>query len=181
MDSASNWLLNAAEVGGQSNMKEVAVSLGITDDSGRSYAQEFDDAIPSLSYETRFYGLVGATLVGLVCNILGTWWLSTGDLQMFAIYYAVGSVISIAGTCFLFGPCSQLRSMFAPIRRAATIVYLLSIFATVFVAVEVGQVIPTVFCLVVQFAAYVYYCASYLPGGRACLRACIGSICKADV
>lgn len=157
-------------------MREVTVALGLSDDSGKTFQQEFDEAV-SCSYESRMYGFVGAFVLGWVFNIVGVIWLGTGNVKIFALFYCLGSITSICGTCFLFGPCAQIKSMFQPIRAVATIVYLVSIALTIFVAIKVGTLIPIVACLVVQFCAYVYYCASYIPYGRAAIRNCLSAAC----
>ena len=149
------------------------MALGISDESGRTFQQEFDEAV-SCSYQTRMYGFAASCGLGLLFSILATVWLAQGNVKVFAYYYCAGSIISIAATCFLFGPCAQLKSMFAPIRRYATIVYLLTIVLTLFVAIQYGSVLAIIGCIIVQFAAYIYYCASYIPYGRTVIQACLG-------
>lgn len=157
-------------------MRDVAISLGINDGGGKTFQQEFDEAV-SCSYKTRLLGFATMAALGWISNVIGLSWLAAGDMKMFAIQFCIGSIVSIAATCFLFGPCAQIKRMFEPVRAGATIVYLLSIAATIIVAVKVGQFIPILLCVLVQFCAYIYYCLSYIPYGRACLRNAISSIC----
>jgi hypothetical protein len=160
-------------------MREVALSLGIVDEEGKTFQQEFDEAL-SCSYQTRMIGFFAMFGLGWLSNAIGAGWLATGDMKMFAIYYCIGSLVSIGATCFLFGPCAQLKSMFDPVRAGATVVYLISIAATIIMAVEVGKFLPILFCLIIQFCAYVYYCFSYIPYGRACLRSSVTSLCRSS-
>lgn len=39
-----------------------------------------------------------------------------GDPEPFATMYTIGNVLGIASTCFLFGPLTQFKKMFAPTR-----------------------------------------------------------------
>lgn len=35
------------------------------------------------------------------------------DIRAFAITYTIGNIISLSSTLFLYGPCAQLKKMFA--------------------------------------------------------------------
>lgn len=141
-----------------------------------SFQKEFDDAV-SCSYKTRVIGFIGCVIAGWICNIGGAAWMAVGDIQMFAGYFCAGSIFCITATCFLFTPTAQLKSMFDPIRAWASVVYLISIIATLVVAFQVGSFVAIVFCLLFQTAAYVWYCASYIPYGRAAIKSCLGNTC----
>lgn len=58
-------------------------------------------------------------------------------LTVFAIFYTLGNIISLASTCFLMGPVNQIKKMFAPTRIIATIIVLVSIGLTLFAAIKV--------------------------------------------
>jgi hypothetical protein len=95
----------------------------------------------------------------------------------FAIFYTFGNILAIIGGMFLSGPCSQLKSMFEPMRLIATLIYLGSMALTLFVAFK-GYPGGIVFlCAFIQFLAMIWYFASYLPFGRKIISGCVGSVC----
>ena len=80
---------------------------------------------------------------------------------------------------FIFGPMAQLKTMFKPIRRAATIIYLITIVTTLVFAFAIENPGPLVLCsLAVQFIAMIWYCASYVPYGRKMIKKMIGGVFK---
>ncbi len=58
-------------------------------------------------------------------------------------------------TMFLFGPVKQLKTMFDPIRAAATVVFLVSLVATIILAVIVRLWLPVVCSMIIQLCAMV--------------------------
>lgn len=42
--------------------------------------------------------------------------LMKGNPEPFAVMYSVGNLIGLCSTCFLYGPWSQFKKMFAPTR-----------------------------------------------------------------
>jgi hypothetical protein len=75
------------------------------------------------------------------------------------------------------GPLKQLRSMLASGRWIATLVYVVSIAATLAVAFTVhgiAGVALVLVLLVVQLLAFVWYAATYIPGGQAFLGRLVG-------
>jgi len=175
--NATMQLVYCVKTKKKGRMKQVSVALGLSDDGGRTWKQEFDEAV-SLSYTARLIGFISLFSIGWILNILGAASLTTGNLKLFAIYYSMGNILTILSTCFLFGPCGQIKRMFDPIRIWATLVYLAAIVATIIVAVKYGQVGPVLACLLFQFCAMVYYSFSYIPYGREMLRSCVCAPCR---
>lgn len=64
--------------------------------------------------------------------------LITGNPGPFALTYSCGNILSIAGTSFIVGPCSQMKKMFKNSRWMASVVYLVSIGTTIFCCVYRG-------------------------------------------
>jgi hypothetical protein len=155
-------------------LKSVAVSLGLSDEGGRTFQQEFDDAV-KCSYSTRIAGFAICFAAGWLCNGLAIMWLGMTQFKTFAIYYTIGNIINLGGSFFLWGPCSQLKSMFDPIRAWASILYLASLTATIVVSIKYPNVFLVLALVLVQLAAYIWYCASYIPYGRTMLRSCLAS------
>jgi hypothetical protein len=130
----------------------------------------------ALDRTTRLIGFGACFVFGWVVSGLGL--LFIGEPSTFAGYYSAGNILGICSTFFLFGPCAQLKRMFDRVRVFATIVYLLAIGLTLFVAIEVGNIFLVLLCMAFQCLAMIWYCASYIPYGRKCLQSCVGSICQ---
>ncbi|CAM9208810.1 unnamed protein product [Hapterophycus canaliculatus] len=144
----------------------------------KSTLQEMEEAVcsvcPSLSWRNRLIGY-GATLACGFCLSFGSLFrfgqLLTGNPRPFVLYFSLGSLLSICSSFFLTGPWKQLKKMFMPVRAVATIIYLVTLSMTLFVALSPYAYIPgrgiLLLCLVVvQFLAYVWYTLSYVPFAR---------------
>ena len=134
---------------------------------------------PSLSWEDRVMGFLGCYIIGVALGIssLMSWaQLIGGNPAPFAIKQVASSLLGLLSTSFLVGPRTQLKSMMAPVRLGATIIYLASILLT-FVSAVVFHFGPlTLLAMVLQFCALLWYSLSYIPFGRHCLRGCLGRI-----
>ena len=78
-------------------------------------------------------------------------------------------MISICASFFLNGPWSQIKKMFAPTRRIATVVYVSTLALTLFVALTppvFGQGLILIVLVAVQFIAMLWYALSYIPFAR---------------
>ncbi len=87
------------------------------------------------------------------------------------LYFSLGSVLSICSSFFLTGPWKQLKKMFAPARAVATVIYLVTLALTLFVALSPyasvpGRGIILLVLVAVQFLSYVWYTLSYVPFAR---------------
>src|SRR5690348_7706836 len=113
-------------------------------------------------------GFVACFAIGWVISLLSLLAIPqiASHPEKFALLYTFGNIISLFSTMFLWGPCKQIRDMFKPIRLGATIVYLLSLALTLFLAFYVQMVLPVLASILVQFCAMVWYSASYIPYGR---------------
>lgn len=94
-----------------------------------------------------------------------------GDPRPFALYFTLGSLLSICSSFFLTGPWKQVKKMFSPVRAVATGMYLTTLALTLFVALSPYASVPgrgiMLLCLVaVQFVSYVWYTLSYIPFAR---------------
>eukprot|EP00736_Rhodelphis_marinus_P008403 Rmarinus@m.23646 len=97
-----------------------------------------------------------------------------GHPSKFAIPYSAGNLLSLGSTSFLVGPWKQMQSMCDPTRAIASTVYLISLVATLYVALiqplPKANALLVLFLLVLQFSALIWYCASYVPFARRCIR-----------
>lgn len=143
----------------------------------KSELEKFQEEIcPSLSYEQRLYGFIGCFVTGWIISLLSCFALVHIKDQpgKFAVLYTFGNVVALCSTCFLWGPCSQLKSMMKSHRLIASILYLVSMVATLVCAFTGQKVILIVLCIFVQFFALLWYCLSYIPYARQMVKACIG-------
>ncbi|OQV22430.1 Vesicle transport protein SFT2B [Hypsibius exemplaris] len=128
----------------------------------------------SLSWETRIKGFIGCFVVGCLLSVMGTAFLWV-SLTLFAVFYTLGNLVSLGSTCFLMGPVSQVKKMFAETRWIATLVMVLFFALTLCAALWWhNKVLAVVFC-VGQFLAMTWYSISYIPYARNAVKSCVGS------
>ncbi|TDH69298.1 hypothetical protein CCR75_002545 [Bremia lactucae] len=126
-----------------------------------------------LTKRQRLYGAIGCYLFGVLCGILSTLMLYGGPkhVKQFAFFYTLGSVCSIGSSLFLIGPLRQLKVMCMPVRRVACCIWMSAMTTTLIIAFAFPKAGPLVLLLVIiQYAAMLWYGASYVPYGRAILR-----------
>jgi len=132
---------------------------------------------PSLSWKTRLYGFGICFGIGVVLSIIATILLfTTQSPANFAVPYCFAAVISLFATGFLMGPINQCKKMFDKTRILATIVYLVSILATLLVAFLSGNGGLVLICIIIQCLALFWYALSYIPYGRQALTSCCGAV-----
>ena len=135
---------------------------------------------PELSWEERVMGFFGCWAIGFalsLSSVLSFPMLLLGDPAPFAWKYSVGNVLGLASSTFLVGPRAQLEAMASPVRLGATACYLASIALTVFAALGLEHAPLTLTAMTIQFAALLWYCASFIPFGREMLRHCMARWC----
>ena len=135
---------------------------------------------PTLSWDERLMGFRGCFAIGLAVSLTSMFsfvQLLAGDPAPFAWKYSIGNVLAIASSGFLVGPRSQLEKMASPLRLGATLLYLASIALTLIAALVLRYAPLTMLCIVAQFCALAWYCASYIPFGRTCLVHCTRRWC----
>ncbi|KAF9110000.1 Vesicle transport protein SFT2B [Mortierella sp. AM989] len=109
-------------------------------------------------------------------DLYSTLAIATGLLALFAVFFTLGNIVSILSTTFLIGPGKQLKTMFAPVRMVATIVFLSMIVITLIVAFTIkGASLLCLILCIIQFLALFWYSASYIPYGRAAIKKVVGS------
>ncbi|KAH7462492.1 hypothetical protein PRIC1_014941 [Phytophthora ramorum] len=126
-----------------------------------------------LTKRQRLYGAVGCYVFGALCGFLSTMmmWGGPKHLKQFAFFYTLGSLCSIGSSLFLIGPMRQLKVMCMPVRRVACIIWMSAMTTTLIIAFGFPKAGPLVLLLViVQYAAMLWYGASFIPYGRAILR-----------
>ncbi|KAG3071834.1 hypothetical protein PI124_g20444 [Phytophthora idaei] len=135
---------------------------------------------PSLTKKQRLIGFASCFVLGYLVSFGSTFALIAGSDNgtKFGITYTLGNIISLCGSGFLVGPKQQVKLMFKPVRRIATIVYLVMIVVVLAVALAAPQLGLVVLLLVlIQCAAAVWYSASYIPYGRKILTSIAQKVC----
>ena len=139
---------------------------------------------PQLTYQQRIGGCLTFIVLGFLISMGSTMRLITlieGNPVPFAVMYTTGNVVSICATCFLYGPWTQAKKMFAPTRAIATLVYLLFVCLTLVLAFYHGviayRVLLLMVCILCQFLALCWYTISFIPFARDILLSCIKDTC----
>lgn len=61
-------------------------------------------------------------------------------------------------------------------RRITSIIFIGALLGTLFFALVFKSSILVILCLVIQIPAYIWYCATYIPFARDCIKACLRSV-----
>ncbi|XP_055342208.1 uncharacterized protein LOC129590823 isoform X2 [Paramacrobiotus metropolitanus] len=135
-------------------------------------AAQNDPWMPALSRQQRFLGALGFFIAGVACLLIAGLYIPVLALRSrkFAILFTFGSVFIIASLAVLRGPQQHLRSMLNADRLPFTTIYVVSVFATLYVALSMQSSVLTVLCGVVQVCALLWYTLSYIPGGPTGMR-----------
>lgn len=136
-------------------------------DEETGIAAQFRDAT-TLGWTSRIKGFAICFGLGFIFSVLGAFCLAIPGkgLRLFALFYSIGNVTSIASTCFLLGPIKQIKKMFHPTRALATIVALAFLVLTLVSAFWLKKTGLTFVCCLIQFLAMTWYSLSYIPYAR---------------
>lgn len=146
-------------------------------DDERGIMTEFSESM-TFSWSTRIKGFAICFVIGVVCSILGSALLaipSSKGLTLFALFYTVGNILSLSSTCFLMGPCNQLKKMFAETRIFATIIVVVCIVLTLMSALWWKKAGLAILFCILQFVALTWYSLSYIPFARDAVKKCFAS------
>lgn len=122
--------------------------------------------MPDLALSTRIQLFVLCQILAVVTNFIAWVALSTGRYNRSVALTTLANLVSILGTTFLMGLRRQCSSMFDPIRRTATLIYLGSLVLTLVAAVSLRSTGICVLMSCVQYAALLWYSLSFIPYGR---------------
>ena len=149
------------------------------DDEEQGFVAQALDA-STLSWSTRIKGFSICFGVGVLCSVLGSLVLTLstfgGGLQLFAVLYTLGNLMSLGSTLFLMGPMKQLKGMFAKTRLIATIVMIVSFFLTLCSAFWWRKNVLALMFVVIQFCAMTWYSISYIPYARDAVCSCVDKV-----
>ena len=136
--------------------------------------------LPDLSWDDRIMGFLGCFVIGLTVSLTSMFSfvdLIAGNPGPFAWKYSMGNILALFSSAFLVGPRTQVQKMSSPVRLVATLVYLSSVVMTLVASVGLHSDWLTLACIVAQFCALAWYCASYIPFGRTLIKRCVGRYC----
>uniref|UniRef100_U5EZI5 Vesicle transport protein n=1 Tax=Corethrella appendiculata TaxID=1370023 RepID=U5EZI5_9DIPT len=121
----------------------------------------------TLSWSTRIKAFCVCFVIGILFSLLGSFalFLHRG-LTVFAIFYTFGNVMSLLSTCFLMGPVSQLKKMFAKTRVIATCIVIVSLVLTLVAAMVLHKAGLALLFIIIQSLAMTWYSLSYIPWAR---------------
>ncbi|XP_059166364.1 vesicle transport protein SFT2B-like isoform X2 [Physella acuta] len=159
-----------------SSMDKLKKALSGDDEEDKGIVTQISDA-STLSWSTRIKGFIICFALGATLSILGSclFFISSKGPIIFGVLYTVGNLLSIMSTCFLMGPCNQLKKMFAPTRIFATILVFVMLVLTLVCAfaVKIGALV--IICCVLQFLALTWYSLSYIPFARDAAKKCFAA------
>jgi len=135
----------------------------------------------NLSWENRLYAFGACFVIGIFLSVFGSIEVWLGKYTAFALLYSLGTLVALAGTCFLRGPMSQVKKMFDKDRLIASCVLIASIILTIVCGCVIKIGILAIMCCIVQFMAFTWYTLSYIPYARnavkSCFSGCTGMEC----
>lgn len=147
------------------------------------YSEAKKDCFPSLSKKQRIFGFITSLGLGLFFFSMATLYIPVLILKArkFSLLFSLGSLIIMGSFSFLFGPCNHFSNLFGKERLPFTVVYLISLFSTLYFALALQSTIFTTASAVCQVIALGYFVISGIPGGQAGIkffsRIC-SSMCK---
>ena len=103
---------------------------GFLDKAGEVFVEkttENKSLCPKMPLRTRIYCWGVCFCIGFLISLLSSGMLKTlvtGSYVKFGIFYAAGTIVTLASSFFLWGPAAQCKKMFDKTRRVITIVYL---------------------------------------------------------
>ena len=153
----------------------------------KHWAEEMEEQVcsycPECTWQQRVGGALFTLILGFFISLGSTFrlfQLLQGNPTPFAIMYTVGNVVSLTSTCFMYGPWSQTKQMFAPTRFFATVMYFGFMFSTLFMAYCPFYIpfrgLLIFISVVLQFFALFWYTISYIPFARDLVLNCLKTV-----
>ncbi|KAJ2062574.1 protein transport protein sft2 [Coemansia aciculifera] len=125
-----------------------------------------------LTLMQRWVGFAGCAVLALFCYMLAFMALPLMIVspQKFATAFSLGSLSTISGIALLRGPRAHTQHMVSRERLVFTLTYFGSVFFTLFFSAIAHSYLGTLFFVIIQIIALVWYVVSYFPGGSAGLQ-----------
>lgn len=131
-----------------------------------------DSVLPSLTKKQRIFGFMTSLGLGLFCFSFSTVYIPFLLLKArkFALLFSMGSLFTMSGFSFLWGPYSHFKHLISRERLPFTFTYTLTLTLTLYFAMGLQNYILTVMAAVCQVLALLWFVVSYIPGGQTGLR-----------
>ncbi|KAJ1885440.1 protein transport protein sft2 [Kickxella alabastrina] len=125
-----------------------------------------------LTLMQRWMGFAGCAVLALFCFLMAFMALPLMIVspQKFATAFSLGGLATIAGIALLRGPRAHTRHLLSRERLLFSATYFGSVFFTLFFSAIAHSYLGTLFFVVIQVVALVWYVVSYFPGGSAGLQ-----------
>lgn len=165
-----------------------AYSLINPEQKKKEWYEEMEEQVcsycPQMTFSQRVVGALTTMTIGFLISMGSTlrlFELLKGNPDPFAITYTIGNIVGICSTCFIYGPWTQAKKMFAPTRLVSTGIYLFFMGLTLFLAFYPKEVVARLLWLVLsimcQFLALVWYTLSFIPFARDLVKTCLRDRC----
>lgn len=132
---------------------------------------EREQLIPGLTISQRIQGFCLFFSLALFSSFLSWIAFGVGNMWKYTFLSSFGTLLSLASTFILIGPSSQLKYMMDEERRVSSIMYVGSVFLSIFIAIAYQS---TFLCIISTFFQYVclgWYSLSYIPYGKEMVKA----------
>lgn len=150
--------------------------------TNESWFQEVQKEYCTLTRTQRFMAFGACVFLGIVCFILSFALIPVLIFQArkFSLLFTLGSLFFILSFSFLYGPWAHLQSMFSKERALSTVLYSVTLIATLYCALHLQSTILTVLSAVAQVVALLWMMMDAIPGGALGTRF-FGSMFKSSV
>ena len=171
-----------------SDFIEEATKLFAPQQRKREWYEEMEEEVCSICPKMTYQQRIGGCLIFMVLGFLLSLGSLTRIIQLlagnptpFALMYSIGNIVSLCSTCFLYGPWTQAKKMFAPTRLVSTGIYLFFLGLTMFLAFY-KHYIPArrlllLMSICAQFMALSWYSISFIPYARDFVKQCCITTC----
>ncbi|XP_061952740.1 uncharacterized protein LOC133675401 isoform X2 [Populus nigra] len=144
-----------------------------------SFLEEESDGIFSLSPTQRMYAFAASLAAGLILMFLSL--IVFAKPIKFALLFTFGNVLAVGSTAFLIGPGRQLGMMFDPVRIYATVIYIGCVVLALIFALLIHSKILTVFAIISEICALIWYGLSYIPFARRMVSSLMIRLCDTEL
>ncbi|KAI5561853.1 hypothetical protein POPTR_015G017300v4 [Populus trichocarpa] len=144
-----------------------------------SFLEEESDGIFSLSPTQRMYAFAASLAAGLILMFLSL--IVFAKPIKFALLFTFGNVLAVGSTAFLIGPGRQLGMMFDPVRIYATVIYIGCVVLALIFALLIHSKILTVFAIIFEICALIWYGLSYIPFARRMVSSLMIRLCDTEL
>ncbi|KAF3929229.1 hypothetical protein AA313_de0204674 [Arthrobotrys entomopaga] len=134
--------------------------------------EEEEAGMFAMSYWDRMLGFAICNLGAAVCFVICFFLFPMFILKIpkFAALWTVGSLLFLTSWAILYGPVNYARHLLSAERLPFTGIYLGAIALTLYFALGLHSALLTIFAMVIQLCALVWYLVSYFPMGSSGLR-----------